>query len=91
MEAVGINALKRVAADVVIAVTGCARKTGDVDPVFLHGCDDLGLVIFRHAVDFIETRTQRGEHLFAEAVYRVRDAGLSENILTHGYAPSFPI
>ena len=92
MEAVGINALKRVAADVVVAVARRAREAGDVHAVFLHGRDDLGLIVFRRAVDFIKARAKGGKHLFAEAINRVGDAVLSENILTHGFAlSSLPI
>ena len=92
VEAVGINALKRVAADVVVAVARRAREAGDVHAVLLHGRDDLGLIVFRRAVDFIKARAKGSKHLFAEAINRVGDAVLSENILTHGFAlSSLPI
>ena len=81
MEAVGVDALERVASDVVVAIARCAGKAADVDAVFLHGGENLRLIILGDAVNFIKARAQRSQNIFAEAVDGFRNAELFKNII----------
>ena len=69
MKYIGVHPLQIVPAQVIIAVAGGGREAGRADPVFLHGVDDLGLVIFRHLVDGGKTVLQALQHLFAPGVH----------------------
>ena len=86
VKAVGIDALERVAADVVVAVAGGAGEAAGIDAVLLHGGDDLRLVVLGDLVNLIETSAQGGEHLLAEPVDLFADAELAVHvhIVNHG-------
>ena len=54
VEHVGVDPLQIVPPLVVVAVAGGGGEVGGVDPVFLHGGDDLGLVELRILIDFVK-------------------------------------
>ena len=83
MKGVRIDPLQGVAAQIVVAVAAGGSKAGGADPVFLHGRDDLGLVVFRDAVNGVEAGTQRCEQFFTEGEDGIRNADLPENIICH--------
>ena len=66
VEGVGIDALKRIAADVVVAVAGGAHEAAGVHTVLLHGKKHLVLIVFGDLVDRVKARTQDGENLLAQ-------------------------
>ena len=76
MEDVGIDPLQVVPALVVIAVASGGGEVGGVHPVFLHGADDLALVVLRHGVDGVEPLAQVPQHGFPVFVYSPADAQL---------------
>ena len=70
----GVDPLQAVPSVVVVAVAGGGGKVIGADAVFLHGGQDLGLVILRHLVDGPEPVCQSRQHRLASVVHRPADA-----------------
>ncbi len=77
---IGVDALQRVPAVVVIAVARGGGKMSGVDPVFLQGQQDFILVIFGDLVNARKALGQHAQDLLAKAVNGGRDA----QTLIHG-------
>ena len=65
VEHVSINVFQVVTAHIIVAVAGGCGKAGGGNPVFLHGRQDLCLVILCNAVNGIEAFFQFGNGAFA--------------------------
>ena len=88
VEHVGVDPLQVVPALVVIAVAGGGGEVGGVDPVFLHGCQDLALVILRCLVDGVKPLPQVPQHRFTIFIDSPADAQLFIHLLNfHGFHP----
>ena len=74
VEAVGVDPLQVVPAHVVVAVARGLGEAGGVDPVLLHGPEDLGLVVLGDAVDLREPLPQAREHRLAVLIDAPADA-----------------
>ena len=91
VEHVGVHPLQVVPAVVVVAVAGGGGKVGGVHPVFLHGVQDLALVVLRRLVDGVEPGPQVPEHRLAVFIHSPADAQLFIHGLNfHGHPPLFP-
>ena len=85
----GVDPFQVVPALVVIAIAGGGGEVGGVDPVLLHGAEDLGLVVLGGAVDVreavpeaLQRRLPVSEDLGADA------QGLINGLQFHERAPS---
>ena len=81
MENVGIDPFQIVPALIVVAVAGGGGKVGGVHPVFLHGVNDLALVVLRHGVDGVEPLPQIPQHGLAVFIDSPADAQLLIHLL----------
>ena len=54
MKDIGIDSFELVPAEIIVTVAGRFQHAGTGDAVFLHGPDDLQLVVFRDPVDLKE-------------------------------------
>ena len=89
MEHIGVDPLQVVPALVVVAVASGGGKVGGVDPVFLHGVEDLGLVVFGGAVNIrkaVPEALQR--RLSVGKDPRADPQGLVNGLQFHERAPS---
>ena len=83
MEGIGVDALERVAAGVIVAVSGGAGEAGGVHAVVLHRQKHLCLVLLGDGVDGVKARAQRREDVLAEGAYARINAEIGINIM-HG-------
>ena len=65
----GIDLLKSVPSDVVIAVAGGSLQAGFSDVGFLHGADDPELIVFGGPVDLFKASAQRLQNRLREGKY----------------------
>ena len=65
VEYIRIDLLQLVSALVVIGVTGGCGEASGADTVFPECCQNLGLVVFSHLVNFFKTFFQPGNGCFA--------------------------
>ena len=76
MKHVGVDPLQVVPPLVVIAVAGGSGEVGGVDPVFLHGRQHLGLVVFSRLVNGGKAFLQVPEHGLSVFVDSLADTQL---------------
>ena len=81
MEHVGVDPFQVVPALVVVAIAGGGGEVGGIDPVFLHGGEDLALVVLRRLIDGFKPGAQILQDLLAERVHRGADAQLLIHLL----------
>ena len=90
VESVGIDALQIVTPLIVVTVTGRGGKMRGVHAVFLHGCDDLGLIDLSYGVDLRETVTQCFDDALAIGQHGVAHAETAVDFIgCHGYSRPF--
>ena len=65
VEHIGIDPLQIVPALIIIAVTGGSGKVRGIDPVFLHGGQDLALVVLRGLIDCVKPLPQSTKNGFS--------------------------
>ena len=85
VEGVGVDPFQIVPAHVVIAVAGGGGKAGGTYPVFLHGGQNLGLVVLGNGVGLPEAVLQGLQDPLAAVVDLCRDAQTGIQIL-HGFS-----
>ena len=73
VEHVGIDPLQGVPAKIVVAIAGGGHKAGGGYPVFLHGPQHLGLIVFRYPVDGGEAVLKALQRLFTIGVHSGRN------------------
>ncbi|CAN4044771.1 Peptidase propeptide and YPEB domain, partial [Dysosmobacter welbionis] len=76
VEHIGVHSLQVVPAVIVVAVAGGGGKVGGVYPVFLHGGQDLALVVLCRLINDVEPGPQVPEHRLAVFIDRPADAEL---------------
>ena len=83
---VRVDSLQVIPALVVVAVAGGGGKVGGVDPVFLHGGQNLALVILRGPVNRVKPGTQGGQYRLAVFIYLPADAQMRVNLFHHSHS-----
>ena len=76
MEDVGVDPLQIIPTLVVVAVASGGGEVGGVDPVFLHGGQNLALVVLRGPINAIEPGAKGVQHGFTVFVYLPADTQL---------------
>ena len=85
VEGVGVDPFQIVPAHVVIAVAGGGGKAGGPHPVFLHGGQNLSLIVLRNGIGLTEAVLQGLQDPLAAVVDLCRDAQTGIQIL-HGFS-----
>ena len=65
----GINRFQRFPAQIIIPISGSSQQTGFAHFIFLHGFENLHLVIFRRFIYIVKTLLQLLQYLFAKIEY----------------------
>ncbi len=83
-EAVGVDPLQRVPPLVVVAVAGGEVEVVGGHAVFLHGGDDLELVLLGDTVDGVKAGTEIGQNGIGKGQHRRGDAQCGVVVVVHG-------
>ena len=81
VEHIGIDLFQGIPAQVIVAVAGGGGKTGGGDPVFLHGRQNLGLIVLGHGINGGKTLTQPFQGFFTVGI----DSGRNAHFHIHIY------